>query len=83
MMARRDPSQFKIKKNVPTRKAVIVNAAAAIQRGEYDDPTHAAHSFLNDYYCYDVWERDKGEADKYDRKVRYLAGLIKARIRSS
>ena len=66
----------------PKRKEVLIEkAAAACQREEYDDPTHAAHSIVNDYYGCDVWARD--EAEQYDRKVRYLAGLIKAVIRHS
>lgn len=66
----------------PKRKeALIAKAAAACQRGEYENPTHAAHSFVNDYYLCDVWARD--EATQYDRKVRHLAALIKAIIRRS
>lgn len=63
----------------PKRKeALIVEAAAACQRGEYENPTHAAHSLVNDYYLYDVGARDGGA--QYDRKVRHLAALIKAFI---
>lgn len=64
--------------DVPTRDAVIANAAAALQGGEYENPTHAAHSFVNDYYLYDVGAPD--EAAQYDRRVRHLAALIKAFI---
>jgi hypothetical protein len=80
-MPKRDPSKYKIVSDVLTKGAVVASAAAAIQRGEYENPTHAAHSFVNKYYLYDVGARD--EAPQYDRKVRYLAGLIKASVRRS
>lgn len=82
-MPKRDPSKYMIERDaVRDPKTVISNAAAAVQRGEYKDPTHAAHTFLNDYYRYDVSARSADDK-QYDRKVRYLAGLIKALIRRS
>lgn len=80
-MPKRDPSKYKIVSTIPPKKSVVASAAAALQRGEYENPTHAAHSCVNNYYLYDVGARD--EAAQYDRKVRYLAGLIKASIRRS
>ena len=80
-MMKRNPSQFKIDTDVPTQEAVIAKAATAVMRGEYENPTHAAHTFLNDYYLYNVSAQCTDV--EYDDKIKYLAKLIGARIRSA
>lgn len=72
----RRPGDFEIVE-VPTRDAVVADAAAAFRRGEYDNPTKAAYAFLSDFYGAGVWAMDD---QQQDRKAKYLAERIAALI---